>query len=183
MLAFEIDIDGKHWVLAGTEDWSLLNFIVTAFRAGENLRGLGGYICVYVGGLSRSDSEKIQYHFRWPEAELVVGSSVTVRVTEVSHAEAPKKRYRSDTEVNEPAFTEEEIRAMRYQDYLELKNLSHRKRISERGVVPRAFRTYLLRSMNLLNFGRGHVLGCLLSGSANIASDWPERAQISHWQC
>jgi hypothetical protein len=121
MLAFEIYLDGKRWVLAGTEDWSILNFIVTASRADESSRRRDDYIRVYVGGLSRPDNENIKYYFRWPEAELIKGSSATIRIIEVSDAEAPKKRYRSDAEVSEPAYTEEEIRAMRYQDYLELK--------------------------------------------------------------
>ncbi len=67
------------------------------------------------------DDENIRYHFRWPRLDLEVGSVVTIEVIESEEPTPPKKRYRSDAEVQENSFTDDEIREMRYQDYLALK--------------------------------------------------------------
>ena len=53
--------------------------------------------------------------------DLSVGDKVQVEVVETIDIDKPKKRFRSDNEVQEDPFTEEEAREMRYQDYLELK--------------------------------------------------------------
>jgi len=50
-----------------------------------------------------------------------VGSKVSVTVVDVDAADPPVNRYRSDAQVQENAFTDEEWRQLRYQDYLELK--------------------------------------------------------------
>lgn len=44
-----------------------------------------------------------------------------VTIVETDSPTEPVKRFRSDAEVQEDAFTEEEARQMRLQDYLELK--------------------------------------------------------------
>ena len=44
-----------------------------------------------------------------------------VTVVDTDHPDPPTKRYRSDKEVQENPFTEEELKEMRRQDYLELK--------------------------------------------------------------
>lgn len=44
-----------------------------------------------------------------------------VEVIETDDITEPRKRFRSDHQVQEDPFTEEEAREMRYQDYLELK--------------------------------------------------------------
>ena len=53
--------------------------------------------------------------------DLAVGDKVEIEVVETIEIDQPKKRFRSDHEVQEDPFTEEEAREMRYQDYLELK--------------------------------------------------------------
>jgi len=52
---------------------------------------------------------------------LAIGSQVGLRIVDIDATDAPTVRHRSDREVQEPAFTEEEMREMRYRDYLELK--------------------------------------------------------------
>lgn len=121
MLAYEIEIDGKKYVTAGVEDWSILSLHVTASRREENSPVRDGYIECSVGGHTLPNDEDIRHHFRWVRAPLKIGSAVTVRVVDVPVADEPKNRYRSDSQVQENPFTEEEMREMRYQDYLSLK--------------------------------------------------------------
>ncbi len=121
MLAYEIEIDGVKYITAGVEDWSILSLHVTASRAEEGSKVREGYIECSVGGLTLSNEEDIRHHFRWVRVPLEIGNAVTVRVVEVPVADTPKNRYRSDSEVQENPFTEEEMREMRYQDYLSLK--------------------------------------------------------------
>lgn len=121
MLAFEVQIDGGKPVLAGVEDWSLLNVMVTANRHEPEAPVPGGYMEATIGGLSLPDGDDIRRHFRWPKRELQIGSTITIRIVESSTVDAPIKRFRSDAEVQECPFTDEEIRELRYQDYLELK--------------------------------------------------------------
>ena len=121
MIAFEIEIDGKPVVLAGVEDWSILALHVDASRKGQPSTMRDGYIEFGVGGLALPDAEGIRHHFRWPGKALEIGSVVTVRIVESATADSPAKRYRSDATIQESPFTEEELRQMRYDDYLELK--------------------------------------------------------------
>ena len=44
-----------------------------------------------------------------------------VEIVDTDEIDAPVKRYRSDQEVQENPFTDEEWREMRYNDYLQLK--------------------------------------------------------------
>jgi hypothetical protein len=120
MIAFKIIVNGKQVVIAGQDDWSVLAMHVSATRdKGES--SSTDYVRYSVGGLSQQNSEGISQHFRWPEIDLAVGDRVEVEVIETTEIDQPKKRYRSDHQVQEDPFTEEEAREMRYQDYLELK--------------------------------------------------------------
>lgn len=121
MLAFEVEIDGRRGVLAGTEDWSVLNFIVTANRFEPEESVPGDSLDASVSGLSLPDADGNRHHFHWARHELQIGSTITIRIVDSSTADAPIKRYRSDAKVQEYPLTDEEIRALRYQDYLELK--------------------------------------------------------------
>jgi hypothetical protein len=121
MLAFRVEMNGGHSLVAGVEDWSLLSLHLTANRKEDGSTVRDGYIEVSVGGLSLPDAEGNRYHFRWPVVPLEVGSVVSIKVEEASSAEPPKKRYRSDAELQESPFTEAEMREMRYRDYLALK--------------------------------------------------------------
>ena len=104
MLAFEVEIDGKSWLLAGVEDWSLLTLFVTASRKEENSKGRDGYIEARAGGLTLPNDEQVRHHFRWLTAELEIGSCLTVRVVDSSSADIPKKRYRSDPAIHRVAL-------------------------------------------------------------------------------
>ncbi len=124
MLAFKIEIDGEEAVIAGFEDWSILSLHVTASRGQstspfESARN--DEVRCSVGGLSEADSAAVSHHVRWKERTLPVGSRVTVTVVEVDSPDAPIKRYRSDSKVQECAFTETEMKEMRRADYLDLK--------------------------------------------------------------
>lgn len=121
MIAFEIEVDGKSHVTAGVEDWSVLSFHVTAVRGNPGSPNPEDGLSCRVGGVTRQDAEGISHHFRWKTVELSAGSKVAVRVVDVVTVDSPVKRYRSDADVQESSFTEEELREMRYQDYLALK--------------------------------------------------------------
>lgn len=121
MIALKLSVDGEELLTAGVEDWSLVNAQVLAMQSEPNSEVRDGYIELSSGGLTLPDSEKIRYHFRWPRVELQVGSVVTIEIVESENPTPPKKRFRSDAEVQENPFTDEEIREMRYQDYLNLK--------------------------------------------------------------
>lgn len=120
MLAFKIEIDDKLHAVAGVEDWSVLALHVNAVRSKSHLPEADD-LDISVGGLTTSDEEGIAHHFRWPRVPLKVGSTVKVTLVESETTDPPAKRYRSDREVQDSPFTEEEARELRRQDYLELK--------------------------------------------------------------
>jgi hypothetical protein len=67
MLAFEVEIDGKHFVTAGAEDWSVLGLHVSARRGIPDAPGESVRVDDHdfsVGGLSQPDDKCISYHFR-----------------------------------------------------------------------------------------------------------------------
>ena len=124
MLAFEVEIDGKHVVTAGAEDWSGLGLHVSARRGTPDAPAESARVDdqdFSVGGLSQPDDKGISYHFRWSRVPLSIGSRVVVTLVDTAAPDAPVKRYRSDREVQEDPFTVEEIREMRLQTYVELK--------------------------------------------------------------
>ncbi len=119
MIAFKIYINGEFVVTAGQDDWSVLSTHVDALRDKENLDKHN--LRFSVGGLSLENNEKFFQHFRWASKDLKVGDNVSIEIVDSDIVEGPKKRYRSDHEVQEDPFTEEEAKELRYQDYLELK--------------------------------------------------------------
>ena len=124
MLAFDVEIDGKHIVTAGADDWSVLGLHVSARRGIPDAPAESARVDdrdFSVGGLSQPDDEGISYHFRWGRLPLSIGSRVVVTLVDTDSPDPPVKRYRSDREVQEDPFTAEEIRGMRLQTYLELK--------------------------------------------------------------
>jgi hypothetical protein len=109
MIAFQIDIDGDRYVVAGAADWSILALHVTAARGrkdAESQATKADDVRFSVGGLSRADATGIRNHFRWPEKHLDIGSTVTVTVVDVENLDAPVKRFRSDKDVRENPFTD-----------------------------------------------------------------------------
>lgn len=121
MIALKLSLDGKALITAGMEDWSLVRAEVLAMRNEPDSGVGGGYIELSSGGLTLPDNDDVRYHFRWPRLGLAVGSVVTIEVVETKTATPPKKRYRSDIKVQENPFTDDEMREMRYRDYLALK--------------------------------------------------------------
>jgi len=124
MLAFRVEIDGELAHIAGVADWSILAMHITASRGDatapvESTRQDSTRYSV--GGLSVPDKSDICQHFRWQERDLVVGSTVCVEVIETEAPDPVIKRYRSDATVQENPFTDGEMRALRFQDYMELK--------------------------------------------------------------
>jgi hypothetical protein len=122
MLAFELFIDDERICLAGMEDWAVMSVIVSAVRArdgGERPRE--AKLDVHVGGLSEDDSDGVAHHARWARIDLTTGSRVSVNVVETDHPDPPVRRYRSDREVHESPFTDEEIEEMEREDWLRLK--------------------------------------------------------------
>jgi len=121
MIAFEITVNGKKFVVAGIEDWDLLHTDIMARREADD--DGGNIYDLKVGGLPIQTEEGKLEHVRWPEAELKVGDEITIRIVETDSADKPIKRYRSDKTVQENPFTEEEMREFQKQDYLRLKEL------------------------------------------------------------
>lgn len=120
MIAFEIHINGVYVVTASQEDWSVLAMHVDALR--DKKKDSDEYDLRFsVGGLSKENKEGFRHHFRWPESDLKIGDVVQVKVIETNEIDNPIKRYRSDHVIQEEPFTEEELKKMRYENYLELK--------------------------------------------------------------
>jgi hypothetical protein len=124
VLAFKVEIDGEEVVTAGFEDWTILALHVNASRGNQaapfdSARNDEAHFSV--GGLSEPDSAGVSHHVRWNEKALTIGSRVTVTVMEVENPDTPLKRYRSDAKVQECPFTEDEMKEMRFRDYLDLK--------------------------------------------------------------
>jgi hypothetical protein len=124
MLAFEMAVDGKPWIRAGMEDWTVLTCIVSANRANGRAGALASDdLRLHVGGLSQRDKDGVSYHTRWgdPETLLTVGSEITLRVIETANVDPPRRRHREDSVIQESPYTEDEARELRYRDYPELK--------------------------------------------------------------
>ena len=122
MLAFELYVDDERICLAGMEDWAVMSVILSAVRPrADGERPREGELDVTAGGLSEDDSNGVAHHARWARVRLVVGSKVTVNIVETDEPDPPYHRYRSDRQVQEPSFTEEEIEQMEREDWLRLK--------------------------------------------------------------
>lgn len=117
MLAYEVAVNGERVTRAGIADWAVMSVIVSMVRGDS-----GDHIdyTLNIGGLSRDRQDHAE-HVRWKTPTIAIGSEIQIKIVECDHPDAPTKRYRCDREVQESSFTEEEIREMRYQTYLELK--------------------------------------------------------------
>ena len=118
MLAFEITVNGQRRILAGFHDWDTLHFDLLAIREGFdeelNLR-------LRLAGGAQPKEEGVRESVRWKTPPVTIGDEVTVRIVDVSEADSPTKRYRSDKTVQENPFTDEEIEEMQRQDYERLR--------------------------------------------------------------
>ena len=119
MIALEVSINGERVFLAGIEDWDILHANLMARRA--QMQGEDDEFEIDVGGLAQPKVQNQLEHVRWGRKKLSVGDAITIRIVQVSTADTPIKRYRSDREVQEDPFTEEEILEMQKEDYLWLK--------------------------------------------------------------
>ena len=120
MIAYEVRINGSLATTVGQEDMSILTAILTTSR-GNQEQSIDDYIRLSLGGLSHETSDGYCEHFRWVVPDVEVGDRVELAIVETTEVDPPKKRYRSDHQVQEDPFTEAEAREMRYQDFLKLK--------------------------------------------------------------
>jgi hypothetical protein len=121
LLAFDIWIDGARLARAGCEDWSVLSAHVTAVKKRHGARQRDGELEFSVGGLSQSDADGAAHHFRWVKRDLAVGSKVIIEVIETDAPDPPVRRYRSDREVQESPYSDEEIEQFEREELRRLK--------------------------------------------------------------
>ena len=118
MFAVVISINGEEVLVAGEEGCELLTTDIFAMR--HNDADESEYH-ISVSGLPEQ-REKGKHEFdRWRRTAFKFGDEISIRLTDVSKADAPVKRYRSDSEVQESHLTDEEIRERQWQAYLFLK--------------------------------------------------------------
>ena len=121
MLAFKIEIDGKPYVVAGFQDWTLLGLDLMALRANLAQRQDHDTVDLSVRGICEQRVPGEHHGVRWVTRRIPVGTKITIEVCESDKCDAPIQRYRSDATVQEIPFTEHELREMRYQDYQRLR--------------------------------------------------------------
>ena len=120
MIAYRIKVNGEHIATIGQDDMSILTASILASK-GNTERGVDDYIRLSLGGLSHKNEEGFIEHFRWKDLDLQIEDIVEIEVVETDTIDPPTKRFRSDKEVQENPYTEDEWRDMKYRDYLELK--------------------------------------------------------------
>ena len=120
MIGLKIRVNGDLQYVVGQEDVSILHSNVVVSRDNAE-RDVDDYIRLNTSGLSQDTVKGYPEHFRWKDRNLEVGDVVEIEIVETDEVDAPVKRYRSDHEAQENPFTDEEIREMRYNDYLQLK--------------------------------------------------------------
>ena len=119
MLAFSVTVNDDHIGVCGFEDWSVLIATLTAGR-GESEEALDG-IQLRVGGLERGTENNPAHHLRHIFKRLEVGDKIEIEIVDSAEVMQPIKRYRSDREVQESPFTNEELEEMDRKAYEELK--------------------------------------------------------------
>jgi len=118
MKAFRVVVDGQPQGDLGVADFSNESVIITIARGSD---GEPPYYHFHVGGLTQSDENGVSRHYRWAIPSIREGSRIEIEIVDSENCVPPTKLYRSDHEVQESPYTEEVVREMRYQDYLELK--------------------------------------------------------------
>ena len=102
----------------GVADFSNASVTVTFARS----LGIEPFDCyLHIGGLTQSDENGVSRHYRWATPNIQEGSRIEIEIVDSENCVPPARVYRSDREVQEPEFTEEEMRDMRYKGYLKLK--------------------------------------------------------------
>jgi len=118
MLAMVISINGEEIQVAGEDSCELLHADILAMRkpnVDESEYTIG------VSGLPDQREKGKHEHLRWRRSHFKVGDEISIRLVDASEADAPLKRYRSDSTVQENPYTDEEIREMQMRTYLSLK--------------------------------------------------------------
>lgn len=118
MLALVICINGEQLLVAGEETCELLTADVFAMRQSD---ADDSEYHVGVSGLPEQREEGKSEHIRWKRLPFNIGDEISLRLTDVSTADKPIRRYRSDSKVQENPYTDEEIRERQWQSYLWLK--------------------------------------------------------------
>jgi len=100
MIALRVKLNGKELCVAGAEDLSVLNTIISAVGAigskTKKVRDEAPDFHLSVGGLTGRKSGA-DFHLRWVEfQELVIGDRIEVELLETSVADAPKAKRKAD---------------------------------------------------------------------------------------
>jgi hypothetical protein len=118
MKAFRVVVDDKPMGDLGFADFANASVIVSFGRAsGAELVDYD----LHVGGLTQPDENSVSRHYRWACPNIREGTRIGIEIVDSENCAPPARLYRSDREVQEPAFSKEEMRDMRYKCYLELK--------------------------------------------------------------
>jgi hypothetical protein len=118
MKAFRVVVDGKAMGDLGVADFGMASVTV---GFGPTLGAKSVDYHLHVGGLTQSDENGVSRHYRWACPSIHEGTRIEIEIVDSENCVPPTRLYRSDYKVEEPEFTEEEIRDMRYESYLELK--------------------------------------------------------------
>jgi hypothetical protein len=118
MKAFRIVVDGKALGDLGIADFSVASVIVDFGRPAK-VETIDYHF--RVGGLTQPDKNGVSWHYRWACPTIQEGARIEIEIVDSDNCVPPTRLYRSDREVQESPFTEEEMRDLRYKDYLELK--------------------------------------------------------------
>lgn len=118
MEAFRVSVDGKCLGDLGVPNYGNVAVIV-GFGRGRKTDPASHSLSV--AGLTLPDEDGIGHHYRWSCPNIQIGSRIEIEVVDSEHCVPPARVYRSDHLVQESAFTDEEMREMRYENYLALK--------------------------------------------------------------
>lgn len=121
MLAFDVVIDGARLAVAGFADWSVLSAHVTAVQEGAGRPDRKGELEFSVGGLSKTADDGAQHHVRWTKRQLTIGSKITIEIVETEAPDEPDRRYRSDREVQESPYSDEEMEQFEREEFERLR--------------------------------------------------------------
>ena len=117
MLAFQIEVDGERWLLAGVENWKLLMFQLSASRYLPPKEEF----TLDVTGVFDLNETSVN-NARWTSSpKLSVGSTVIVTLVDTDNPDKPHRCFRYDAEVQESPFTAEEEERMEREEWLRLK--------------------------------------------------------------
>ena len=125
MIAFRVNVDGQHFGDFGVEDFAVQNIILGMGRRTQAgvPPSVNDGCYVNIGGLTEVDQHGKSYHYRWVPPKLTLGTKIEIEIVEVTICAPPASRHEADGNARsaEEIFTEDELREMRYEDYLELK--------------------------------------------------------------